>query len=918
MLKIIGYKNINKISSDSFAEYFKGTSIEENEEIIIQKVVGSSNIANMEQLQTACELIATMNDPNFIKPIRFVQSGNHVMPVYKAFAGIPYKELINSQSISIKDFFVLTIQLCEILENIHAEGTLQIQINPHNLMIDLRNRRLLLLGLFHSITQVNSLQTKELPDEPLSYMAPEVSGRMNREVDSRSNLYTLGIIFYEMLTNQLPFSSNDPLELIHSHFTKVPESPTDINTEIPSMLSSIILKLLEKSPDDRYQSAASLKRDLKHCCEEYEKNEWIDDFPLGLMDNAENFLKLDEVYGREQESTLLDQMLQHTLNGHQQTVFISGQSGSGKTALVRHLKNRSMGKKVLFLEGKFDQLPKNIPYAPFTQALKTWVRFIISKGETNISLWNQKILDRHGNDSSILSTVLPEIEWIIGKQAKLEVLPSMESRSRLLMAFHKLLNLITEESPLVLFIDDIQWADAASIEMIEYLVSKVSTRNLFTILAFRDDPDLAQNKVASAAVKRMHDSNKVHSSLTLKLLQEEQIKQWVCEQYKVDDQNGEELSSMFYKITLGNPFYITQLFHSVQREKIVSQSGTIKTNYFELIKDLTISEDIISYLVKRIKKLPQRLQTILKTASCLGQEIDANKLNALLHSEKKATTSLIIDLWQAVNEGFLIPSYAGKKDRDVEQFLFIHDKVQQAMYYMLTEDEKLEIHLKIGNYLKNDKSIYSDSKVLFEAVSHLNTSTVFLNDKERKELASLNALAGEEAKKSAAFQSAYQYFFVARELLDTDSWQENYALTYQITKGFGETAYLNSHFSEAESAFDEVLAKAHSKEEKLNLYNFKITLYTHLHRVNDAVDAGIKGLQLYDWKIKSNPGKKDIVKELIRIQVALRNKNPLKLIDLPVMKDETKKGIMQTLINLNAPAFHVDKNLATSLMFGLT
>ena len=911
MLKLTGFKELKNITVDSFAEYYKGTSIEENEEFVIQKVVDLPYKADIEQLQADCELIAAINNPFFIKPIRLVQNGNHILPVYKTFEGIPYKKLINSQSFSINDFFILAIQLCEILESIHAKGAFLFQLNPYNLMIDLINRRLLLLGLFHSISRESSLKTSELPAELLAYMAPEVSGRMNREVDSRSNLYTLGIIFYEMLTSHLPFSTIDPLETIHSHFTRLPESPTDIYPEIPGILSSIILKLLEKSPDNRYQSAASLKRDLKYACEEYEKKGWIEDFRLGLMDNDINLLKLDELYGRDQESNLLAKMMQHTLNGNQQTVFISGQSGSGKTALVRHLKNKSMGNKALFLEGKFDQLPKNIPYAPITQALKTWVRVIISKGATNLSLWKQKIEEKLGNDSSVISAMLPEMEWIIGSQPMAEVLPPIESRSRLLIIFHKLINLITEENPLVLFIDDLQWADAASVELIEYLVSSVNTSNLFIILAFRGDPELALNKAASAAIQRMHDSNKVHTSITLNHLQNEQVKQWVCEQYQVDEQNGEVLSSMIYKITLGNPFYITQLFHSIQKEKIISQSGSIKNIHLEIMKDLTISEDIISYLVNRIKKLPEELQTLLKTASCLGQEIDVHKLAVLLNSEKQST---VTDLLQGVNEGFLIPSHAGKEDRDEERFLFIHDKVQQAMYSLLTEAEKLEIHLKIGKYLKNDKSIYLDNEVLFEAVSHLNISTVFLNDEERMELASLNALAGEEAKKAAAFQSAYQYFLMARELLAPDSWQQNYSLTYQITKGFGETAYLNSHFSEAETAFDEVLAKAHSKEEKLKLFNLKITLYTHLHRVKDAVDAGIKGLQLYDWEINSNPGKIDIVKELIRIQLMLRNKNPLKLMDLPVMKDETKKELLQTLININAPAFHVNQNLATSLM----
>lgn len=916
MFNLTRYKQLKRIDGDLFAEYYRGADLTDNQIILIQEISENSfsTLYHYEQLSEEVKWIADINNSCLIKPIRLEKKGILVLPIYGMFNGISLKRRIHEKGFSLKVFFKYAIQLCSILEDVHDKDYMFLHLNPHNFFVDLDNDRLIILGLFNSLTKGKTGKSIplniEIPAWQVTYISPELTGRMNIHADFRANLYTLGIILYEWLTNQLPFSSADLSETLHAHFTRLPNSPADIHPEIPEILSTIILRLLEKPPGLRYQSASSLREDLEQCYQQYLKMGTIESFPLRLNEmNVKRRMK--ELVGRDSEYRILLERLKNTLSGHQESAFISGPSGCGKTALVHHLHNSNIGNKVIYLEGKFDQLQKNIPYAPIIQAFKTWIRMILAKGEIEQSLWKEKILSSLGPFSGALSFLLPEIEWIIGKQPKMEQLSSIESHSHFLIMFHKLVLLIGEEKPLLLFIDDIQWADAASLDLIEYLVTNVQSKGIFFIVAYRDGSDLLENSHADLTLKKIKETNIVNTMISLQPLEKEQVKVWVCEQYKIDERSGEQLSSIIYKITQGNPFFITQIFRSLLREKLILSSGQTGKVNLDVFKDLSISENVISYVVIRTKQLPLDMQEILKTASCFGREINVNKLAFVVGMDRQI---IISHLLKAVSEGFLLPSTTTNRHEENEQFMFIHDRVQQALYSLLSDDEKQENHYKIGRFLKNSGNIRLDNEDLFDAVAHLNFCKRLLLDKERGELAYLNALAGEEAKRAAAFQSAYQYFLQAKQLLEVDSWRINYPLTFQIMKGLGEAAYLNSNFDEAENAFNEVLEKAFTREEKLKLYNLKITLYTHLHRVNEAVEAGLKGLQLFDWKINVNPGKVDIAREFFLVQLSLRDTSPAMLLDLPEMKDEMKRLLMQTLININAPAFHVNQNLATYLM----
>lgn len=915
MLKISGYKGLKQKDEDRFSKYYLGYSSIDEKDVIIQKIKEPSYYSQyqFEHIQRELDLLFNIQHPSIAVPIRLEKKNNETFPIYNPFEGVPYKKFVYSQRYSLKDFFALALQFCEIIEYIHDQDFMFLHLNPYNFIINVEETQVFLLGIFNSLQRGKSIiKDQFLTSWEVAYIPPELTGRINIQADYRANLYTLGIIFYELLTKKLPFEALEPSETIHSHLARIPRSPSVINSDIPEILSTIILKLLEKSPDERYQTINSVKKDIKYCYDEFNKTGWVKQFPLNHKN--ENSKQINDVlYGREKEIDILSIGLEKAFGGSTRTALISGPSGSGKTRLVHFLQSNILEEDFFFLEGKFDQLHRNIPYSPIIQAFKTWVRIIISKGETNIITWKSKILHELGPYVSALSFLLPEIEWIIGKQPVIEGMSSYDNHSHYLTMFHKLINLISMECPLIIFIDDLQWSDAASLELICYLINNNRENRLFLIIAYRDGADLEENKLVNTVLTESILTN-LNDKIVISLqpLSKTQIMHWISIQFDINTHISKQISSIIYKVTSGNPFFITQIFRSLTKEMLLSPDDeTFEQIQLTLLNEISSNEDIVSFIISRIKKLPEHDQKLLKAASCFGRKVNGDQLAASLKIENHIIVKL---LQEAVTKGFVVPIIDNNSEEDINQFLFIHDRVQQALYSLLSMDEKYHLHLTIGRYLKANRPIHFNNEDLFETVSHMNFCSILLSEEEREELAALNARAGGEAIKAAAFQAAYNFFTEAKGLLQENSWQKNYPLTFEIIKGLGESAYLNSEFKLAEHAFREVIDKAQTKEEKIKLYNNMIMLFTHLHRVNEAVDAGLKGLQLFNWKIKLNPGKLDIAKELLLIQLTLINKNPATLLDLPEMKEPSHKLFIETLINLNAPSFHSNQNLSTYLM----
>ncbi|MDQ0156703.1 AAA family ATPase [Robertmurraya andreesenii] len=889
MLQLPGYVIHKKIDTSEEHEFYEGYSFEEEKDVLIRLIKSDVDVSFSKR-----EYLAPPHTSLILFPQKIENKNGLIFEIYDS---VPFQmslaSLLKIQSLTMDEFLFVARNLASILLECHQQKMIIGSLNPHCILIDFAQQKVYLL---HNYTRtVHSF----------FYSSPEFTGRMGRKADFRSDLYSLGMIFYEMLTNQYPFPNTDLLEILHSHFTRTPASPTTVNAAVPSQLSHMTLKLLEKSPEKRYQSAYGLKSDLDKCSEQWLTNRKLGSFPLGENDIA--YIEKRKLFGRGLELERLTLIYERVKTGQKEFVLLKGSSGSGKTALVHAFEESIKDEQVIFAAGKWDQFERNIPYAPIIQAFKTLFRIIIAQGDTRIQMWQERFLHRLGHRCQIILDLIPEFSWIIGTPIFKEEIGGFERHNSILITFQQILSIITEETPIVLFIDDIQWADQPSIDLLRYLAVDSEPVNLLVILASRNE----QEQSARALMNLQLIDELTIEKLSINPLDEAKIQEWLSQNYHFKQDLG-PLSSYVYHLSQGNPFFIQQILLTLEKEKYIFLNQ--KTNAYEYLigkyPRVLIGKDVISLLGIKLDALPRQVETSLKYASSLGTMFTLTDLSLVTKIPKD---DLINDLYLLVEEGFIY--FAQNQNYGDEIVLeFIHDKIQQAVYMNIEEAEKNLMHYEIGiTLLKQMKETESNER-LFQITDHLNLCLPLLSDQEKRTLVFYNARAGEYAKNAAAFEAAYRYFSIGKELLEEDSWKSQYDLSYQIYFGLGQCAYLNSEFEMAEQAFETLLNNCQTNEDKMAVYNLKLVFYTHLNQVDEAVDSGTKGLSLFGWKLDKPIRTWKIVQELLLIQLSTFGKKTEDLLKLPPMKNNQNRLIMESLISMNAPTYHVNQNLATYLM----
>ncbi|WP_445486845.1 AAA family ATPase [Niallia sp. 03133] len=919
MNNLIGYKVNQLIESNTFWNYYAAYSTIDKKEVIIRMLnMRYKDMYHADDLQKEFQFLSSLPFASNLPLLKYEKKGDSGFFVYTPFHVKSLEVFLALSSVTLTEFFSFALQLTEIIIGIHAENILIRNLHPANILIDFTNQQVDLIGFQEAVASQEKTSTEKIKGindvNQIAYSAPEITGRMDREADVRTDLYALGVIFYEMLTKTLPFAKNDLGDLIYAHFTKIPKSPIVINSQIPKSLSKIIEKLLLKMPEDRYQTANSLLFDLRKCFKEYNETGEIQDFFLGSYD--QNKPKAQIMYGRKEELEFLIDAYEKVKTGKMETLFISGPSGSGKTTLVNQLKMMMKENEGFFLSGKFDQLTKNTPFVPITQAFQMFVRKIISSGEKNILEWNYLLKRKLGEQMNVITSFLPELEWIVGEMEQPEYLSSVETHTRFLFTFQSFIQAITEKSPVVLFIDDIQWGDSGTFEILNYLIKSPELKNILFILAFRDGEEMGNTEFIDKLQKDLKASNRSYLQIPVSLLKKEEVQAWISNHYELSSAPLSELSSYIYHVTLGNPFYIHQLLQTVEFQKLMKRYITEKGKkpILEPILQLKLNDNVIDYLIFHINKLPDALKILLKMAACFGNELYLDDFSFIYGQRKESVRKQLLE---AVEKGFMLSKYSPLMNHDGEgdsHFLFIHDRVQQALYQMMPTSEKEKMHKRIGYFYAEKLQRQRDKNDIFNAVEHLNNSRNILDENDRLQLAVLNKDAGEKAMLTSAFESAFQYFQNAKELLPQNPWMHNYSLTFQIYIGFGESAYLNRRFELSEHAFNDLLKYGNTIEEKLEVYNLKIILYNYLFRVEEAVCTGMEALKLCGWKISKNPHKLAILKELILVKWRLTTNNNKNLLELPEMEGKQKRLLIQVINNMNGSAYHDDQNLSALLM----
>ncbi|MDQ0217450.1 GAF domain-containing protein [Peribacillus cavernae] len=920
-----GYKLINLETENETCLFYKAYSTVMNKMVLI-KVLKTKDLTVHEAASAIHEFHvgAKLHADSILQPLTIVKHLNVPYLVFEYFQCVTLGELLASYQGNVIDSLTIAANLATALSLIHQQQVIHKNMNPENILINPKTFSIKITGFNHA----TSLKQENYPahigsnsiDGHLAYISPEQTGRMNRSLDYRTDLYSLGVTLYQLFTGILPFTSKDPIQLVHAHLAKTPQNPGDIRKDLPETVSAIIMKLLSKSPEYRYNSAFGVREDLLNCLNQLQAFGKVEAFLIGLKDKKIVFETARKLYGREDEINKIKSVFNLAAKGELGIVLIPGHSGIGKTALVNKIHKPLVREKGYFISGKFDQLQRQVPYAPILTAFQSLIRQIMTESPEQIQRWKALLEKELTGNTAVITSIIPELEWLLGEHS-LDEVTSVDSQKRFLFTFQKFINVFaSKEHPLVLFLDDLQWADVSSLEMIEYLLTQANSRYMMVIGAYRDN-EVGVNHPFLKTIQKIREANVPVADIPLQNLQKETIHEWLQDSLLDNGEKVEQISVFMHRITQGNPFFMKQLLQSYYEDGHIVLHPDKDRWIVELthITEKPVKENIVNFMVERILMLPEPTQQVLRLASCIGNLFDLKTLSIISEKNYKETAA---DLWAALEAGLILPNdvmykwiYPDEESRLLENeppaYTFLHDRVQQAVYSTMTKEEQELAHLTIGRLLVKFSDNIDDQ--LFTIVNHLNASRSHLTQQEILLLTEWNVSAGEKAKASAAFQESLKYFGTAYELAGAN-WKDSYHLTFRMMKGLGECQYLTSRFNDAENTFNNILLHSQSVYEKLAIYNLKITLYTHVHRVKEAVKSGIAGLELFGINLSENPGKATIIRELALVRIALYGKSKVDLYALPEMTDKDQKLILQTLINMNAPTYHVDQNLATLLM----
>ncbi len=782
--------------------------------------------------------------------------------------------------------------------------------------------------------ETQEIQSPNILEGTLAYLAPEQTGRMNRGIDYRADFYALGVTLYELLTGQLPFQSDDPLALMHCHIAKVPLSANQVKPEVPERVAAIVAKLMAKNAEDRYQSALGLKHDLQVCLTQWKETSAIAPFELGARDLSDRFLIPEKLYGRATEVAQLLAAFERVADGASELMLVAGFSGIGKTAVVNEVHKPIVRQRGYFIKGKFDQFNRNIPLSAFVQALRDLMGQLLSESDEQLAQWQAKILAAVGENGQVLIDVIPELEQILGKQPPAPELSGSAVQNRFNLLFQKFIEVFTTaEHPLVLFLDDLQWADLVSLQLIKLLMS--DNGYLLMLGAYRDN-EVSPVHPFILTVEEIKKANAIVNTITLAPLYLADTNHLVADTLKCSIELAEPLTELIDRKTKGNPFFTTQFLKALHDEGYIYFDRDL--HYWECdiaqVNALALTDDVVEFMVLQLQKLPTETQQALKLAACVGNQFDLATLAIV--SEQSQTNAATV-LWKALQEGLIVPTsqvykfFQGTEQADPQGtvnpgYRFLHDRVQQAAYSLIPAAERAIAHYQIGQLLLQQLSPAAREERIFELLNQLNYGIALIVDRaEQDNLAQLNLMAGHKARAATAYKSAHEYAAIGLQLLGTEAWQRHYDLTLTLHELAAEVASLCGEFERMEQWIEAVLHATQTPSQQINVYQIKIQALAAQNQLSEAIAVGQVVLKLLGVHLPDRPTPDD-VQQAIQEIIALIGDRPVEeLFHLPQMVDPQETAILKIAATLtpvcyltNSPLFPLMIALQTkrSIQFG--
>ncbi|MBP7736688.1 MAG: SpoIIE family protein phosphatase [Spirochaetes bacterium] len=904
-----GYTLTEKIAEGGKSVVYRGIRESDNLPVIL-KIIREANpsLSDIARFKKEYELIKAVRIDGVIKTYGLIEEKDRIAMVLEDFNGVSIKEIINKRRFDIEEFLEVAVLVAETLGYIHENKIIHRDIKPHNLLYNTSTGEVKITDF--GISSLLGREHENIYDPwiisgTLPYMSPEQTGRINRPIDHRTDLYSLGVSFYEMLTGSVPFTSKDPLDILYCHIAREPVPPDRLNGDIPDIISDIILKLLAKNGEDRYNSSYGLKSDLEECARQLKKYRKINRFDLGHDDYSNRFILPRALIGREREKSLMMDAFNRVCQGAVEMVVVTGPQGVGKSSLVSELEKMTAGQNGYFISSKYEMTRQSVPYSALIHSFQKLMLRILAEGEERVSRWRNCIMRALGSNCRVMIDVIPELEMIIDRQPDLPEIDPEKSQYRFKLVLGEFIRVFTKrEHPLVIFLDDLQWADAASLQLISRLMNDYTTGYLLLIAAFRDSevgPDHPLTGVLAGFSDRI-------SRITLDPLTAGNISEYLY--YIINSRKSDvfPLAEVLYNKTNGNPFFLVNLLRAIYDSRylrFVSSEGWEWD--IERIIGMQVSENVVELMTERFAAMDAETQNVLKIAACIGNRFDLEDMAILLG---KNIDDALSDLQKAIDEGLV---YLSNK-----YYYFLHDKIQEVIYSLLPAAEESMMHYRIGRLLIGRVRDEELHEKIFYIVNQMNAGSSQASTRdERIEIARLNLMAGHKAKSATAYAEALNYFRSGIALLESDSWESDYRLTYDLHIEKAECEYLDGDYDGAFGHLDYILDRARGSIDRARVYDKKVIMYTSLGSHRLAMEYGIEALKLFGMRIPPRPGRRHIILEMAKARIKLGKRRVDDLANSPDIVDPEITMIQTLCMNTGTAAYFVDNDVVAFLAMKL-
>jgi predicted ATPase/signal transduction histidine kinase/GAF domain-containing protein len=866
---------------------------------------------NLRRLEHEWSLASELDAAWAAQPLALIRHEGRAILILKDPGGEPLDWVIDQHTghpFDLTGFLRIAIGLAAALSQAHRQGLIHKDIKPANALVDDAGHVWLTgFGI------ASRLLRERLPPVPpeiiagtLAYMSPEQTGRMNRSIDSRSDLYSLGVTLYEILIGSLPFTASDPMEWVHCQIARQPVSPRDRAPGIPGPVSDIIMKLLAKTAEERYQTAVGLERDLQRCLEDRESRGRIDAFPLGEHDIPDQLLIPERLYGRAYEiNTLLASFDRVLAGGRPELVLVSGYSGVGKSSVVNELHKPLVPPRGLFASGKFDQYKRDIPYAILAEAFQSLIRPILVKNEEELGRWRDAIHEALSPNGQLMVDLVPELRLIIGEQQPVPELPPRDAQSRFQLVFRRFVSVFTREHPLALFLDDLQWLDAATLDLMEDLLTHPDVKHVMLIGAYRNN-EVAPTHPLMRKLEAIRQAGTIVHDIVLAPLTRGDLEELIGDSLHCEPGRAGPLAELVEEKTTGNPFFAIQFISALFEEGLLTFDHAEGQWGWDLnrIRAKGYTENVVDLMVGKLNRLPTWTQKALQQLACLGNSADFAMLHMVYQDSSEEMHG---QLWEAVRVGLIL--------RSEDSYRFLHDRVQEAAYSLIPQELRAEAHLRIGTLMVSHTSPDQLEEGIFAIVNQLNRGAHLITSiAERERIAELNFIAGRRAKMSTAYASTLTYLHAGRELLTDETWNRNYDLIFSIECLLAECELLTVDMTTAENRLSMLAERAKSAHDIALVTRFRLTLYNLLDRSDRGVEVFIEYWRGHGKDWSPHPTDEEVSREYEQIRSLVETGKIEELVDLPLLSNPDVLDILNVFTEIVMIAMFTDENLHALLL----